>query len=106
MIILLPPTECGINRLCHHCCCSSNNWSDDSKFQEEVRTVVVVVVVDSLEQELEEEYPNGDGVRLRADTGDGDGARSISSLRLSSFAGVSGLFLTDLKEGSLCSSKF
>ncbi len=57
------------------------------------RTVVVldnvVVVVDSLELELDEEYPDGEtggGVRLRDDPGrgdPGDGIRSISSLRLS-----------------------
>jgi hypothetical protein len=74
------------------------------------RTVVVldnvVVVVDSLELELDEEYPDGEigsGVRLRGDPGrgdPGDGIRSISSLRLSIFPGVGGLFLTGLKEYS------
>ncbi len=62
--------------------------------------MVVVVVVDSLEHELEEEYPDGEtesGVRLRGDPGDGDVRRSISSLRLR-FAGVGVLFLTGLKE--------
>ncbi len=71
---------------------------------QEVRTVVVVVVVDSLEQEFEEAYSDGDtgsGVRLRVDTGDGDGIRSISSLKLSSFAGVGGRFLTGLNEGAV-----
>ncbi len=71
-----------------------------------MRTVVVVVVVDSLEHELEEEYPDGEtgsGVRLRGDPGDGDVRCSISSLRLKSFAGVGGLFLTGLKDGSLYS---
>ena len=65
------------------------------------RTVVVldnvVVVVDSLELELDEEYPD------RGDPGGGepgDGIRSISSLRLSIFPGVGGLFLTGLKEYS------
>ncbi len=45
-----------------------------------MRTVVVVVVVDSLEQEFEAEYPDGErrtGVRLRSVTGDGDGIMSI-----------------------------
>ena len=71
-----------------------------------MRTVVVVVVVDSLEHELEEEYPDGEtgsGVRLRGDTGGGDVRWSISSRRLRSFAGVGGLFLTGLKDGSLYS---
>ncbi len=70
-----------------------------------MRTVVVVVVVDSLEHELEEEYPDGEtgsGVRLRGDPGDGDVRRSISSLRLN-LAGVGGLFLAGLKDGSLYS---
>ncbi len=42
--------------------------------------VVVVVVVDSLEQDCDEEYPDGErrkGVRLRSVTGDGDGIMSI-----------------------------
>ena len=63
--------------------------------------MVVVVVVDSLEHELEEEYPDGEtgsGVRLRGDPG--DGIRSISSRRVSIFPGVGGLFLTGLKEYS------
>ena len=74
------------------------------------RTVVVlddvVVEVDSLELELDEEYPDGEtgsGVRLRGDPGGGDpgdGIRSISSLRVSIFPGVGGLFLTGLKEYS------
>ena len=45
----------------------------------------------------------GSGVRLRGDPGGGDpgdGIRSISSLRLSIFPGVGGLFLTGLKEYS------
>ncbi len=57
-----------------------------------------------LEQEFEEEYPDGDtgsNVRLCVDTGDGDGIRSISSRRLSSFAGVGGRFLTGLNEGTV-----
>ncbi len=68
-------------------------------------TVAVVAVVDSLELELDEEYPDGEtgsGVRLRGDPGDGDGNRSIHSLRLRSFAGVGGLFLTGLKGRIRC----
>jgi hypothetical protein len=67
-----------------------------------VRTVVVVVVVDSLEQELEEEYPDGErrtGVRLRSVTGDGDG---IMSIIWRSRIGVGFRFLTGFHLDSLC----
>ena len=46
----------------------------------DVLTVVVVVVVDSVELELEEEYPDGDtggGVTLLYGEGESDGLRSI-----------------------------
>ena len=61
--------------------------------------VVVVVVVDSLEDEPDEEYPEGEtgnGVRLRRRSGEGDGIRSMISLRRSNVAGVGGRFLTGL----------
>ena len=67
-----------------------------------MRTVVVVVVVDSLEQELEEEYPDGErrtGVRLRSVTGDGDG---IMSIIWRSRIGVGGRVLTGFHLDSLC----
>jgi hypothetical protein len=67
-----------------------------------VRTVVVVVVVDTLEQEFDEEYPDGKrrtGVRLRSVTGDGDGIMSIIGR---SRIGVGGRFLTVFHLDSLC----
>ncbi len=65
--------------------------------------VIVVVVVDSLEDELDEEYPEGatgNGVRLRGRSGEGDGIRSRISFRCINVAGVGGRFLTGLS--SLC----
>ena len=70
----------------------------------DVLTVVVVVVVDSVELELEEEYPDGDtegGVTLLYGGGKGDGVRSMIWRR---FAGVGFLFLTGLKAYSFCVS--
>jgi hypothetical protein len=61
--------------------------------------VVVVVVVDSLEDDPDEEYPEGEtgnGVRLRERSGEGDGIRSMISFRRSNVAGVGGRFLTGL----------
>ena len=61
--------------------------------------VVVVVVVDSLEDDPDEEYPEGEtgnGVRLRERSGEGDGIRSMISLRRSNVVGVGGRFLTGL----------
>jgi hypothetical protein len=60
---------------------------------------MTVVVVDSLELELEEEYPDGDlagGVTLLWYDGEGDGTRSMRSRKVRIGTGVSGRFLTGL----------
>ena len=63
----------------------------------------MVVVVDSLEDEPDDEYPEGEtgiGVRLLGRSGEGDDISSMISFIRGSVAGVGGRFLTGLSSFS------